>query len=305
MNGQGSTARTSGAPAPFRSKTPFGPTLSTYVTTNQTFFDFSSSRPAQIGDKHLPRVISSVYRLKSLPQNAGPTYHVAGNKATTREGTFQNFGQKILTTRNRTTFQNANRSKGNGKSQLENGNKATSSVGVPLRDVRPCGRDVVEEGFVPGDDENEVQKKTGCPLDTFDFSQCVGGKTVPAPYGQSKESTAEWCCGGDLSLTPPVSSSAASEDNGTPGFVKNLMDGKASTQGYTLPATNVMGAFVGASSTPGGTEQATNLGRLVWLSGQKTAYDNQSNIRGRPPFQSQLNPVIFTNSNADYYTQGF
>lgn len=309
MNSSGTNATNFGAPPAFLNRQPSGPTLSTAITTKQIFLDSRSSRPVNNAGP-FPRIRSNVYGLRPAPNN-GRAWKSNAGISNTRGGQIANYNPSVSRTKSRGLFPSATRaadfkSSLNGQNINPENNPDLSTSGVPLRNLRPCGDDRKN----PAANDNAAIGKARvdtCPVDCWDYSQTVGGGAVPAPYGQSKESAARYASNGNLESAPHVTSSASSQDNGTHGFVKNLIQGGASTLGYSLPATNTMTTFFGKSSTTNGNdiEESKNDGRLIWLSGQKTSYDSQNNIRGRPPFQSQCNPIIFTNSDADFYSQSF
>jgi len=276
MNSLGSNASNFGAPPCFMSRTPSSGPISTSVTSTQVFLNNRTTRPAVVGGRP-PAVSAQVYQRK--PYTISLT-----DRSVTKEALFRNMPFSVTKTVNKVHFQSAQ--------------KKTGPIGDPQINLRPCGTDIKTDGCPAGD--------VTCPVDVFDFAETPGGQTVAAPYGQSRTSDAGFCCGGVLSLAPPMQSSAETTKNGNPGFIQKLLQGQASTVGFTLPASNVMGSFVGAAaagSSPAQRKAAQDQGRFLWLAGQKTAYDSQNNIKGRSPYKSQVNPVIYTDGNADFYAQ--
>lgn len=265
--------QTYGFPPAFRNFTPSGPTLNTSVTSKQVFLNKNSTMP---GSAHLPDA-----RIYSLGLQDRVDLNVNQNHL--KIGTLA--GQRTTVTRNRVRFPTATR--------LED-NKRNRSVGLTLKNVRPC----------PETAESELD---GCikPVSVYDFADNKGGVRVPAPFGQSLESDADFCCNGDTTNinAGPVRSSAASQGNGSKGFAKNTFDGAASTAGYNLPANCFIGSFIGRNDSD--PVQGAKQGQVVWLANQVSAYDANNNIRGRAPYQHQNNPIIFTNSNSDYYSQSY
>ena len=271
--------QTFGIPPAFRNFTPSGPTLTTAVTSKQAFLKASSIVP---GSSRMPDA-----RIYSQYRNTLNNNHNDVNSNSLKIGTLA--APKTTVTRNRILFPAATRS--NPRLSVNN---LTTSVGLTLRNVRPC----------PETARGELDSCGGIKaFSVYDFADNTGGSVVAAPFGQSLESNAEYCCNGELLDAGPVTSSASSQGNGLAGFVKNTLDGAPSAQGYNLPSTSAMGAFFGKNNND--SKKGANDGRLVWLSNQFSAYDSNNNIKGRNPYQSQLNPVIFTNSNSDFYSQSY
>ena len=88
---------------------------------------------------------------------------------------------------------------------------------------------------------------------------------------------------------------------GMQALIQSQIQGTPSTNGYEVLERNPqMQIYLGENSKNKDNSKIVNS-----LATWNTVYNGTNNVKGLPPFQHQVNPMIMSDINADFYSQLF
>lgn len=103
----------------------------------------------------------------------------------------------------------------------------------------------------------------------------------------------------------PDAQDTSARVTGMESLIHSQIQGKPSTSGLAMIERNPqMQTFLGVTELEDGTLVNTNS-QGAQLARWSSRYNGLNNVRGQPPYQHQMNPIVMRDINADFYSQLF
>ena len=158
-------------------------------------------------------------------------------------------------------------------------------VGIPVRTALAGGADAIKTNPSEGTIDN--------PPSIFDVSEDLPQKWRRLD-AEARELT-------DYQDPRPANTfqESSARVTGMAALIQSQIQGNPSTNGYSVLVRNPqMQTYLGPNNVNDDNRKIVNS-----LATWNSVYDGTNNVKGLPPFQHQVNPIVMRDINADFYSQ--